>query len=340
MDSVFVTGATGFVGAHVARVLLDEGFRVRALARRGVLRPPLDALPIEWVPGDVLDRAALKRGVGGCRAVLHCAADYRLWVPDPGAMHLTNVEGTKRVLEEAGRAGVERIVYTSSVATIPSGGGAASDETRLYSSPGGVPGPYKRSKVLAERAALESVARGLPVVIVNPSAPMGPGDARPTPTGKIVVDFLNRRMPAYMDTGLNVVHVGDVARGHLLALRRGRIGERYILGGENLRLKDLLDGLARLTGLPAPRFKLPYAAAMALAGVEHVWGRLTGRPPRAPLDGVRLAAGLWFYDHRKAREELDYRPRPAAEALADAARWFVEAGFARRPPRAFPGDAA
>jgi dihydroflavonol-4-reductase len=331
MDCALVTGGTGFVGANLVRCLLGKGLRVRALARKGADARNLAGLPVEIVEGDLLDRASLKRACRGARFVFNVAADYRLWAPDPRGLYAVNVDGAANAVSAAAEASVERIVHCSSVAAVrpPHGEGApASDETSEYPGPGEIVGDYKKSKWLGERAVLELAARGVPVVVVNPSTPIGPYDVKPTPTGRIVVDFLNRRMPSYVDTGLNVVHVRDVAQGHWLAALKGRPGERYILGGRNLTLKEILDLLADISGLPAPRFKTPYCVALAYAGVETARARVFGGEPRASVDAVRMARRRMFYDSRKAESELGYRWGPARGAFEDAVAWFRANGYA------------
>lgn len=328
MDRAFVTGATGFVGANLARVLLENGFSVRTLVRKQSPRDNLAGLPVEIVEGDLRDKGSLAAGCAGARYVFHVAADYRIWVPDPEAMRAVNVEGSANLVRAAAEAGAERIVYCSSVAAIkPPDDRVPADETSCYESAGAVPGEYKKSKYLAELTVLDLARRGLPVVVVNPAAPIGPFDIKPTPTGQILLDFLNGRMPSYIDTGLNVVHVRDVALGHLLAARRGRVGQRYILGGENLTLKAILELLGELTGLPVPRFRTPYAAAYAFAACESALCRLTGARPRAPLDAVRMARHFMWYDSAKARRELGFSPVAARQALRDAVDWFKANGY-------------
>lgn len=329
MDSVFLTGGTGFVGANLARLLVEKGYKVRALARKGSDRRNLAGLPIEVCEGDLADEAILERACRGCRYAFHVAADYRIWAPDPAQMYAANVQGTVNVIEAAARAGVERIVHCSSVAAVRVRDDAPADETSEYISKDEVVSDYKKSKWLAEQAALELAQKGLPVVVVNPAAPIGPLDIKPTPTGKIVVDFLSGRLPSYVDTGLNVVHVADVAAGHLAAAERGRIGERYILGCENLSLKAFLDTLAELTGVAAPRFKTPYAVAYAFGALDTARARLLGGEPMAPLDAVRMARHKMFFDSKKAIRELGLAQTPARRALADAARWFLENGYIR-----------
>ncbi|MFH1724458.1 MAG: hopanoid-associated sugar epimerase [Elusimicrobiota bacterium] len=334
MDTAFLTGATGFIGANLVRTLLEKGLKVRALARPGGNRKNIEGLPVDIVEGDLLDRRTLLDGCRGARYVFHVAADYRIWVPDPEAMYAANVEGTVNVMKAAGAAGVERVVHCSSVAAVkPLPGGAASEDSH-YAGAREIIGPYKKSKWLSERAALETAREGVPVVVVNPAAPIGPRDVKPTPTGKIVVDFLNRRMPSYVDTGLNVVHVRDVAEGHYLAALKGAVGQRYILGCENLTLKRILDILSDVTGLPAPRFKTPYALAWAFGALDSARLRLFGGTPIAPLDAVRMARHRMFYDSGKAVRELGLPQTPARTALRDAADWFCGNGYAPLHPKA------
>lgn len=329
--TVLVTGATGFVGSAVARRLAEEGMRLRALVRPGSDRRNLQGLPAEPVEGDLDDPESLVRAVDGCEALFHVAADYRLWTRAPERMMHTNVEGTRAMIEAALRAGVERIVYTSSVAVlaVDASGMPADEDT-----PSGLEdmiGPYKRSKFLAEAAVGELVRmRGAPVVIVNPSTPIGPRDVKPTPTGRMVVEAASGRMPAFVDTGLNVAHVDDVAEGHLLAFRKGQTGERYILGGENLLLADILGEIAAIVGRRAPRIRVPHAAIMPIAYAAESWCRVTGRgEPFATVDGVRMARKKMYFSSSKAEAALGYRPRPARAALADAVAWFRENGYIR-----------
>jgi dihydroflavonol-4-reductase len=330
MPSTLVTGATGFLGSAVARRLLGAGHAVRVLARPGARRDNLESLAVEVVEGDLTDPASLARACKGCEALFHVAADYRLWVPRPETIYRANVEGTRALLSAAGDAGVRRIVYTSSVATLGHrADGSPADET-TPSSLDDMIGHYKRSKFLAERAVDDLIrTRGLPAVIVNPSAPIGPRDIKPTPTGRIVVDFANGRMPAYVDTGLNVVHVDDCAEGHLLAFAKGTVGERYILGGENLALRDILVLLAKLSGRPAPRLRLPHDLLMPLAQGAEWWARLSGRTPFVTVDSLRMARHHMFFTSAKAERVLGYRARPAREALADALAWFRGTGYLR-----------
>jgi dihydroflavonol-4-reductase len=324
-----ITGANGFVGAHVARALVRERATVRALVRENAELRALEGVACELVRGDLRDREAVKRAVRGCTEVYHVAADYRLWVIDPAPMYAANVEGTKNLLDASARAGVRRFIHTSSVGTlgIPHGGiGCETTPVTLAE----MVGHYKRSKFIAEQEALKAAREGVPVVIVNPSTPIGPLDYKPTPTGRIIVDFLNRRMPAYVDTGLNLVDVEDCARGHLLAAERGRVGEKYILGGENLTLAEVLSRLARLSGMRPPRVRLPYAVAWSFAlGAEAVSRTITRRPPRASLTEVRMARKRMFFDSAKARAELGYNPGPVDDALARAITFFREIKVAR-----------
>jgi dihydroflavonol-4-reductase len=326
---VLVTGASGFVGAHVVRALLREGAATRALVREHADLRALAGLDCELVHGDLRDREAVERAVRGCDEVYHLAADYRLWVIDPAPMYAANVEGTRNLLSAAQRARVRRIVHTSTVGTlgIPHGGIGCEDTPVTLAN---MVGAYKRSKFLAEQEALKAAGEGVPVVIVNPSTPVGPLDYKPTPTGRIIVDFLNRRMPAYVDTGLNLADVEDVARGHLLAAAHGVVGAKYILGGENLTLAEMLARLARLSGLPAPRVKLPYAFAWGFAvGAEAVARTITRRPPRASLTEVRMARKRMFFDSAKARAALGYHPGPIDAALTRAIEFFRETGAPR-----------
>src|SRR6202035_1516496 len=326
--AVLITGASGFVGSAVTRTLLQAGFPVRALVRQASPRFHLDGLDLEFVTGDLRDTGSVRQAMSGIRYVFHFAADYRLWARDPGAIYAANVEGTRNVMLEALRAGVERIVYTSSVATLGwPYDGASGDETIPLSEAQGI-GTYKRSKIAAERLVEAMGARcGFPAVVVIPSTPIGPRDVRPTPTGRIIVEAARGRMPGFVDTGLNLVHVDDVADGHLAALRRGIIGERYILGGENVLLADMLGDIARLVGRRAPRLRVPHAAAMPVAYAAEFLARFTGREPFATVDGLRMAKHHMFFTAAKAERDLGFRARPYREALADAIDWFREAGY-------------
>jgi len=297
---------------------------VRALARDPQRLRELDG--IEPVPGDLRDKASLAEAVAGCKVVYHVAADYRLWTRRPEEMFCTNVEGTRNLLIAARNAGVERFVYTSTVGCIGIPTNGLGDEGSAVSL-SEMAGPYKRSKFLAERAAAEFASSELPVVIVNPTAPVGDHDFRPTPTGKIVVDFVRGAMPAFLDTGLNVVDVRDVAGGHLAACERGRAGERYILGAENLTLEQIFLKLSEITGRPAPKLQIPYAVAFAAGVVSTAWAGITGREPRAPLDGVRMARKKMWVSHEKAARELGFSPGPAGDALTRAVGWFRANGY-------------
>ena len=325
MKPTLVTGATGFVGWHVARALLERGHTVRALARDPAKLRELSG--VEGVQGDLRDPASLERAVEGCGLVFHVAADYRLWTREPEEMYRSNVEGTRAMLTAARRAGVERLVYTSTVGCIgvntPGGIGDEGSEAFLDD----MQGPYKRSKFLAEQVARDFAREGFPVVIVNPTAPVGDHDFKPTPTGKIVVDFVRGAIPAYVDTGLNVVDVRDVAGAHLAASERGRPGERYILGSENLTLRQILETLAGILGRKAPHIQIPYAVAFAAGVATTAWAGVTGKEPRAPLDAVRMSRKKMWVRHDKAARELGYSPGPAADALRRAVVWFQENGY-------------
>ena len=327
---VLVTGATGFVGANLVRELLRDGRGVRALARPGSDRRALQGLEVEIAEGDLLDPASLRRAVVGIRTVFHAAADYRLWAPDPQALYRANVDGTRAILTAASEAGAARIVYTSTVGAlgVPKDGGEGTEDTPV--SLDDMVGPYKRSKFLAERAALELAAAGVPVVIVNPSAPVGPWDLKPTPTGQMIVDFVQGRMFATVDTGLNIVHVRDVARGHILAAERGKVGEKYILGHTNLSLTAIGDLLTEITGCPRPRVKVPYAVAWLAALCSEGGARVTGRAPRVPLTAVRMARKKMYFSAAKAVRELGLPQTEVRTALRDAVDWFVAHGYVSR----------
>jgi len=323
-----VTGATGFVGWHVARALIARGHAVRALARDPA---KLRELPeVQGVQGDLRDPASLERAVEGCGVVFHVAADYRLWTREPDEMYKSNVEGTRSMLLAARRAGVERFVYTSTVGCIgvpPDVTLANMGDERSEAFLGDMQGPYKRSKFLAEQVALEFAKEGFPVVIVNPTAPVGDHDFKPTPTGKIVVDFVHGAIPAYVDTGLNVVDVRDVACAHLAACEHGISGERYILGAENMTLQQILETLAGILGRKAPSVQIPYALAYAAGVASTAWAEVTGKEPRAPLDAVRMSRKKMWVRHDKAVRDLGYSPGPAADALRRAVVWFQENGY-------------
>jgi len=324
MKPTLVTGATGFVGWHVARKLLDRGDRVRALARDPARIRELEG--IEVVRGDLVDQESLARAVEGCGVAFHVAADYRLWTRDSQAMFRSNVEGTRNLLAAAERAGLNRVIYTSTVGCIGIPAGGIGDETTPVSIKD-MAGPYKRSKFQAEQVAREFAAGGLDVVAVNPTAPVGDHDFKPTPTGKMIVDFARGAMPGFVDTGLNVVDVRDVAQGHLLALERGRRGERYILGSENLTLEQIFSKLARILGRPAPKLRVPYAVAYAYGAVSTAWAGITGKEPLAPLDGVRMSKKKMWVSHEKAARELGFAPGMAEVALARAVEWFQSNGY-------------
>jgi dihydroflavonol-4-reductase len=322
-----VTGATGFVGAAVARALDAAGWQVRVLVRGGSNRSNLQQLEADVVEGDLADAAALERALHGCAGLFHVAADYRLGARDPAPLYRTNVEGTRNILNAARAAGVPRIVYTSSVATIgiPPDGSPGNEQTPVGLE--NMIGHYKRSKYFAEEVVRDAARMGMSVVIVNPSTPVGPGDIKPTPTGQLVLDAASGRMPAYVDTGLNIVHVDDVAAGHLLAFERGRAGERYILGGEDMTLQAILAQIARLAGRNPPRIRLPYAAVLPVAYLAEAFAKVTGHSGRITLEGVRMSRKRMFFSSGKAAGELGYRWRPPLEAFEDAVRWFRERGL-------------
>ncbi len=331
---LFLTGATGFVGAHVARLAAEAGAELRLLVRptshRKYLPPSADL-----VTGDLRAPESLASALQGCDALLHVAADYRLWVPDPAEMYKANVEGTRRLLLLAREAGVPRVVYTSSVATMGfRHDGTVADETSPVNEADMI-GHYKRSKWMAEQVAIEAARSGQHVIILNPTTPIGALDAKPTPTGRIVIDFLNRNFPAYVETGLNLVDVREIARMHLRALEVGTPGERYILGGENLTLKQILDRLAGFTGLPSPRMKVPHAVAMAFAFFdETITGKLRGKEPRATVEAVRMGKKLMFASSAKAERELGFQVLAVDDALREACHWFLANGYAPPPPQA------
>lgn len=325
--TTLVTGATGFVGSHVARQLLSSGSSVRVLVRPTSNLKLLEDLRVERVEGDLRDAASIERAMQGVRRVFHVAADYRLWTAHPEELYESNVTGTRRLIEAAQRAGVERVIYTSTVATIavPRHGALPNEATESRIDE--MIGHYKKSKFLAEKVAVDAAKAGAPVVIVNPTAPVGPGDWKPTPTGKIILDFLRGKMPAYVDTGLNVAAVEDVAAGHLLAAEKGRAGERYILGGRNMTLKEILDVLAAITGKRAPRVKLPHMVALAAGYADEMYSRIAGREPQIPVEGVKMSRHKMFVESDKAARELGYKPGKIEAALERAVRWYEDNGY-------------
>lgn len=329
-DVVLLTGATGFVGSAIARALIGSGYAVRALVRSSSVRNNLGGLDLETFDGDLCDKTALARATSGVRYVVHTAADYRLWARDPAVLVRTNVDGTRNVMEAALRAGVERVVYTSSVATLATRQeGEPADEASPLDEAAAI-GAYKRSKVAAERLVETMIARErLPAVIVNPSTPIGPRDIKPTPTGRVIVEAASGRVPAFVDTGMNLVHVDDVAGGHVAALLNGRIGERYILGGDNVPLVTMLSDIAQLTGRRPPRWKLPRAPLYPLAMAAEAFARMTSGEPFLTRDGLRMSEHRMFFTSAKAARELGYRARPYREGLRDALGWFRDAGYVR-----------
>lgn len=330
---VFVTGGTGFLGAHLVRALCERGDHVVALSRPKANRSLTADLSIEWVEGDLLEPTSYAERLLGCHTVFHCAADYRLFSRDVTSMYRVNVDGTRALFEACRRYEIPRVIYTSSVAAlaVPPPGGVSSEEDRTVLER--VVGHYKRSKFLAQEVALEMVSEGMPIVIVNPSTPVGPGDIKPTATGKIVVDFLRGRMPAYLDTGLNLVPVEDVALGHLQAEALGREGDLYILGYLNLTLKEILEMLSVVTGLSAPKVRIPYALAYAVGSVDtFLEGYLLDRAPQVPIEGVRMAQKKMYFDATKAQRELNFQPTSVKLALTRAVEWFCANGYAPYPP--------
>ena len=324
MKFALVTGASGFLGWHVARTLLDKGLKVRALARPSSQLTDLEG--VERVTGDLRDPESLSKAVAGCELVFHVAADYRLWAKDENEMYRSNVDGTRNLLTAARAAGVDRIVYTSTVGCIGMREGNLGDETAPVTIDD-MKGAYKRSKFLAEEVALDEARRGLPVVIVNPTAPVGDHDVKPTPTGKMVVDFLSKKMPAFIDTGLNIADAADVAEGQWLACERGKPGERYILGSENLTLEQIFGKLSALSGVPAPATRIPYALAYAAGVVSTAWASVTGVEPRAPLNAVRMSRHKMWVTTEKAARELGFRPSAAEIGLGKAVQWFRGHGY-------------
>lgn len=327
-DPILITGASGFLGSAVARALLARGVRLRALVRPTSQRGNLEGLPCEIVTGDLTDAQSLRPALAGIRGLFHVAADYRLWAPDPNQILRANVGGTQALMRAALEAGVERIVHTSSVAALKVAGATAPVDETAPLDPDQAIGVYKRSKTLAERAVEEMVLHdALPAVIVNPSTPVGARDIRPTPTGRMILDAARGKIPAFVDTGLNFAHVDDIAEGHLLAYERGVVGERYILGGQNLSLRDLLAEIARLTGRRAPRIRLPRAPLYPLAMVAEAVARRTGKEPLLTVDALNMSRYRMFFTSAKAERELGYRARPCQEGVADALAWFRSAGY-------------
>lgn len=326
---VFITGATGFVGGHVARAYASEGASLRLLTRQTSRLDSLAGLDADTVIGDLREPEKLRSAISGCDALVHVAADYRLWVPDPAEMYAANVDGTRELLRIAREVGIQRVVYTSSVATMgfKNDGSIVNEETPV--SLADMIGPYKRSKFLGEQEAIRAAQAGQHVMILNPTTPIGPGDAKPTPTGRIIVDFLNKKFPAYVDTGLNLVDVSEVARMHVAALEKGTPGERYILGGENLTLKQILDRMSSITGLPSPTMKVPHAVAMMFAFFdENFTGRLRGREPRATVEAVRMGKKTMFASSAKAERDLGFKVLSVYHALRSAIDWFIAHGYA------------
>lgn len=324
---VLVTGATGFIGSNLARMLWRDGYQVRALVRPGSNTVAIDDTGIEPLPGDILDRKSVARAAQGCHALFHCAAAYTFWSPDPTLVYRTNVEGTTTVLDAAGDAGVSKIVYTSTVSTIGfASGGPGNEDTPLNIK--NLAGTYKRSKYQAEQVALDKAAQGLPVVVVNPTAPVGPWDVKPTPTGKVILDFLKGRIPAYISSGMNLVDVNDVAAGHILAMKNGQPGQRYILGNINVTLVQLFAMLADITGLRPPRWRVPFWMVTLAGYLDHmVEGKFMGREPRIPIEGIKVAKHPMYVDCAKAIGELGLPQSPVEQALVNAVNWFTEFGY-------------
>lgn len=327
---VLVTGATGFIGFHVARLLAGKGFQVCALVREGSDTSALKDLGIELVSGDVRDSNSISSALKGCRQLYHLAADYRLWVKDPETMYGINVQGTRNVMQAALAAGIEKVIYTSSVGVLAacSNGRPVNEETSV--SIEDMTGHYKRSKFIAEKEVYGFIEKGLPVVIVNPTTPIGPMDRKPTPTGKIIVDFLNGRIPAYLDTGLNFVDVEDVAEGHFLAAVHGRTGQRYILGNKNISLRNFFEHLAGITGRVPPKVRLPYLPVLLAAYVDEAISKITDRHPRVPLTGVKMARNYMYVDCSKALRELNMPQSPVEGAMEKAINWFRDHGYVKK----------
>ena len=324
--TTLVTGAAGFLGSHVTRQLVARGETVRVLMRASSTNRAIADLSLEYVTGDLRDAASLDRAMTGVKRVFHVAADYRLWAKRSQDIYDSNVGGTKNLLEAAKRASVEQLIYTSTVATLAVDRSELPNE-RTDAKLEEMVGHYKRSKWLAEKEALSAAKAGLPVIVAMPTTPVGPWDWKPTPTGKIIVDFLNGKMPGYVETGLNFVGVEECAAGHLLVAEKGKVGERYLLGGENLTLKGMLDILARLTGLPAPKLKIPHGLALGVAYFESGFSRMLGREPQIPVEGVKIAQHMMFVDCTRAQKELGFQPGPVAAALDRAVRWYEANGY-------------
>jgi dihydroflavonol-4-reductase len=328
----FVTGATGFVGSHVAELLQQQGAELRLLVRKGSRTENIDFLRGDRIEGDLRNFESLRHGMSGCDVVFHVAADYRLWVRNPDEMYRANVDGTLAIMDAARAANVKQVVYTSSVATMGfvSDGRIVDEESPVDLAD--MIGHYKRSKFMAEQAALAAGRAGAPVVVVNPTTPIGERDIKPTPTGRIILDFLNRKFPAYVDTGLNLADVKEVARGHLLALEKAKPGERYILGGENLTLKQILDKLSAITGLESPSVQVPHSVALGFAAFDQFFtGVVRRKEPRATLEAVRMGRKKMFASSAKAERELGYHAIPAEDALRRASAWFAQHGYLRQP---------
>jgi dihydroflavonol-4-reductase len=324
----FVTGSTGFIGSNIVRELLEDGRDVRVLVRPGSDISNLSGLDVEFWKGDLLDQASLRQGLKGCDILYHAAADYRLWTRNPDEMYRINVGGTEAILEAALETGISKVVYTSSVGTLgnPGDGNPGTEDTPVTLAD--MVGPYKKSKYLAERVAEKYISKGLPLVVVNPTTPVGPRDIKPTPTGKIIVDFLKRKMPAYLDTGLNIIAVENCARGHLLAEKKGLVGQKYILGNTNLTLRDIFGLLEEITALKAPEVRLPYLPILMAAYINEGLSRITGREPLIPLAGVQMASKFMYFDSSRSVEELGLPQTPVKEALSRAVDWFRSKGYA------------
>jgi dihydroflavonol-4-reductase len=330
--TTLITGATGFVGYHVTRVLLEKVKNVRVLVRPTSSTRSIESLPCEIVAGDLRDPLSLSKAVAGVNRIFHIAADYRLWASNPNEIYENNVAGTRNLIDAARRAGIERFIYTSTVGTIAVPRGDRLPDESTHASLNEMIGHYKKSKFLAEEEVLKAATEGFPAVIVNPTTPIGPGDWKPTPTGRIIVDFLNGRMPGYVDTGFNVVPVEDVAEGHWLAAERGAIGQRYILGGSNMTLKHFLDVLAVVSGYPKSRLRVPHTLAFAAGLVEKVLSSVVRREPRIPLEGVRMARHKMFVDCSRAARELGFQAGSIDAALDRATQWYISNGYVKGLP--------